>query len=397
MRTAGADIIVDDVAFQDQSFFQDDVVGAAVNEVVADGAVYLTTAGNSNRILVKNDIAKDVTSYTALSYRPAPCPALTWGGQPVTLTGDCHDFNPSASVTDTTLSYTIGVGQGFYTRLQWGEPWYGVTTDMNFYWVDATGAIQPNPFDPAQQSAGTNDNLTTQKPLELEVPLANQSSTPSTYSLVINRAKGSGTPPLWAYFNAGIGVLIDAEYYTPTNPGDSVDLFGLTSFGHRASASAISVAAVPYDNGSKPQDYSTRGEAIHFFAPISGTVAAAPLALPVFTAKPDVAATDGGANTFFGRAPNSPTNATANWRFFGTSAAAAHAAGVAALILQQAKDVGITMLQSDVAGLLKATARTVGSYGPREVGGGLIDAYAAVQGCGPLPLLSRLLAPQTQP
>ncbi len=37
------------------------------------------------------------------------------------------------------------------------------------------------------------------------------------------------------------------------------------------------------------------------------------------------------------------------------------------------------MLQSDVAGLLKATARTVGSYGPREVGGGLIDAYAAVQ------------------
>jgi hypothetical protein len=87
--------------------------------------------------------------------------------------------------------------------------------------------------------------------------------------------------------------------------------------------------------------------------------------------KPDIAATDGGINTFFG-----PGN-----RFFGTSAAAPHAAGVAALQLEADGALSVPHLFA----AQESTARPVGAFGPLDVGAGLIDAEAAIA------------APQTPP
>jgi len=81
----------------------------------------------------------------------------------------------------------------------------------------------------------------------------------------------------------------------------------------------------------------------------------------------DIAATDGGQNSFFG-------SAGPPFRFFGTSAAAPHAAAVAALQL----DLSPTLTPDQVRAAQAASARAVGSFGPDAVGAGLVDAVAAV-------------------
>ena len=88
-------------------------------------------------------------------------------------------------------------------------------------------------------------------------------------------------------------------------------------------------------------------------------------------------ATDCGVTTFFARFREPGV-----WRFCGTSAAAPHAAAVAALVRQADPGASAAQVRSD----LTATALPVGSFGPEAVGAGLVDAYGAV---------SRLALPPT--
>ena len=63
------------------------------------------------------------------------------------------------------------------------------------------------------------------------------------------------------------------------------------------------------------------------------------------------------------------------FRFCGTSAAAPHAAGVAALALQANPSLSPSGLRAG----LEATARPVGAFGPDAVGAGLVDAHAMIE------------------
>ena len=90
--------------------------------------------------------------------------------------------------------------------------------------------------------------------------------------------------------------------------------------------------------------------------------------------QPRFTATDGTITTFFGRnttfEPNGP-----GFYFFGTSAAAPHAAAVAALLLQVNPD--LTPL--DVYDIMSSTAIDMGPSGfDFDSGAGLVDALAAV-------------------
>ncbi len=148
-------------------------------------------------------------------------------------------------------------------------------------------------------------------------------------------------------------------------------MVGPTVYGHAGSAAAIGVGAV--DASSNPPDlepYSSRGPVTHYFDPVTNTSAAAPLASPQTITKPDVVASDCVHTTFFFGSSH---------LFCGTSAAAPHAAAIAALMLQ--RDPLAT--PADIRAAMTGTAVPVGSFGPDDIGAGLL---AAANGVGTLPV-----------
>lgn len=345
LRDAGADVIVDDVTYFNEPFYQDGPIAAAVTDVVSSGVSYFSSAANNNMIVG----GKNVGSWEAPAYRPIPCPAgLPW------YEASCMDFDPGAG-TDNAFAFTLTPGQRLRLDLQWAEPWNGVATDLDMYLLDSTNTV-------VAQSEETN--ATTQMPFEF-FNFTNSSGATQNYRLAIGRYAGTATPRLKFVILSNGGSVAATEY--PDSTGG--DVVGPTIFGHNGGESGISTAAVPFDNGSTVETFSSRGPVRHLFAPVTGDAAAPPLASPLVLARPNLAATDGGLTTFFGGGN----------RFYGTSAAAPHAGGVAALVLDQ----NPALTPAQVATALTSTAGPVGPFGPSAVGAGRIDALAAVTSVAP--------------
>ncbi len=113
-------------------------------------------------------------------------------------------------------------------------------------------------------------------------------------NLAINRFEG-GSPRLKvALLENGRGV--SKTEYPESAEGDVV---GPTIFGHAGAASAITLAAVSYNDASKPERYSSRGPVTHYFEAVNGITPAPGLGSPQTIPKPDLAATDCGGTTFF--------------------------------------------------------------------------------------------------
>ncbi|HND55993.1 MAG TPA: S8 family serine peptidase, partial [Pirellulaceae bacterium] len=140
-----------------------------------------------------------------------------------------------------------------------------------------------------------------------------------------------------------------------------------TIFGHAAAASAVAVGAVPFYSPSTIEPYSSLGDVTIFFDK-QGTR----LGTPVVRQKPDIAAPDDVNTTFFGS--DSSHDADTQPNFAGTSAAAPHAAAVAALIW----DVNPHLTRDELVDVLRTTAVDLGAAGRDNVFGvGRIDAEAA--------------------
>jgi hypothetical protein len=104
-------------------------------------------------------------------------------------------------------------------------------------------------------------------------------------------------------------------------------------FGHPAAAGAIAVAADFWDNTAGTEYFSSLGPSTIYLDENN-----VPLEKPVVRKKPEIAAPDGVDTTFFFGAPVIPGDP--NPLFFGTSAAAPHAAAVGALLIQAAGGPG---------------------------------------------------------
>ena len=330
-------VLTDDIRYYTEPFFQDGVVAQAVTEVVNQrGVTYFSSAGNN----------------ADQSYETAAPTFVAVGAE-----GDAQlNFN-SAGGTDLTQNFTIGQGENVLLALQWSDPFYtttGVKTDLDFFLVSAKGDTV---------AIGGGNNIKSQEPYEL-LSFANDTSTTHTtsFDLVISRYRGTANPTRVKYINYGEGQPTEWD----TRSG--------TIVGHAAAAQAQAVAAVAYFRQRQAEGFTSQGTPTFLFN-ADGT----PLPAPMTRPKPDIASVDGTNTTTF--APfgiaESDLEGDGFPNFFGTSAAAPHAAAVAALLRQAEPN----LTPAQVYSRLQTTAHDIGATGYDNITGfGLIDAFRAIYG-----------------
>ena len=308
-NTHGCDIIVDDVTWLDEGAFQDGVIASAVNTVTASGALFFSSAGNFGR--------KDAgTSGTWEG------DFLDSGTMPEAFAGTeyqaTHSFNgltgTSAVQGNELASFAPDI------TLKWSDPLGGAVNDYDIYVMDAdlTGW-----FD-----LSTDDQGISREPFE------------------------------WAWFNGGgwpgdrIVIALYGRVVTPGQPavpgGGAARALHLDTLGaglslstagaivgHNGGASTISVAATnvstagggTFSGGATNpvETYSSDGPRRMFYNPNGSAITPGNVLFGSnggrLLQKPDITAADCVVTTTPGFSP-----------FCGTSAAAPHAAAIAALL-----------------------------------------------------------------
>lgn len=323
----GATVITDDIYYFEEPQFQDGLIAQAINEVVKNRNVaYFSSAGNlGSQAYESANVAFDADGW--------------------------YDFNPGAGV-DISQRITLGAWQEMYLNFQWDDPFYtagGVDTDLDIYLVDpATGETV---------SYSVRDNIATQTPSEL-MYFQNGGATKS-YDIYINKYSGPASTRLkWVNMAANWSGDIQVDEYA-TNSGTITP---------HAAAAGLAVGAAPYFDQLSPEGFTSYGPSYLIFGPTGQRLAATE-----YRAKPDITATDGADTTFFGG--DAEGNGYPN--FFGTSAAAPHAAAVAALVRQALPGLSGQQVQQ------RLIASATDIYAPGfdvRTGAGLINAYDAIFG-----------------
>ena len=310
---ARADVIVDDVMLWSEPLFvQDTPIAQAIRDVQADGAIYVTAAGNTTTI---DDAGRSIGWYRA-TYRPTPCtvPLEVWNGR---IPIDCHNFHTSG--VSTTSRISVKAGGGFDLLLGWDEPRGSGVSDLDILLLDAaTGRV-------LARSADTNGGGSgTQRPAEV-VSYRNRTSSTQRVQIVIGRQSATA-PPQLGY------VLLNANGIRSTqfHADNSTDSYGATVFGHALLPDVVTVGAVRHDRPDRLAAFASVG-----------------------SGKPDVLGISGVQTTFFG-APDGTV-----YRFHGTSAAAPQVAGAIALLIEAARRSDRVLRQQTVTTLLMTTAAPV--------------------------------------
>ena len=113
----GADIIVDDLGFYDEPYFEDGPVALAVKAILPN-RVYVSAAGNDGK---KHYTGNFIGSNTL---------GLTKDGVPVSE----HNFGlASGGAADPTLDVTVGPGATIRIFLQWNDPFGGSANDYDLH------------------------------------------------------------------------------------------------------------------------------------------------------------------------------------------------------------------------------------------------------------------------
>ncbi len=136
---------------------------------------------------------------------------------------------------------------------------------------------------------------------------------------------------------------------------------------------------MPYNDATTPEPFTSNGSRTVYFGVAKSATPATALAQPVARNKPDVAATDGVQTTFFAQLVGG------THRFYGTSAAAPHAAAVGALMKQLANQHQVIFGQTTLEQVLRSTASPITNGSPQANGAGLINAAAALEAVTGLP------------
>lgn len=364
LAQAGCDVIVDDVIYLTLPVYQEGEISRAITTVVNEyDSVYFSATGNSANETIEM-MYRDIDPGRNDDYTqkfPSGNDLHSWGlGFP----------NPSPFLR-------IGVNANNFVRiaLKWENPYSGMlgpgaSTDYDLYILDKDEWSHRNIVAVSDNYQGTAESPQGD-PYEF-LYFFNDSNQPKDYYIAINKLRGEAVPFRLQFFHRGDLV------FTPRIRAQDIP----NIFGHEIAEHAISVAAVNVvelrEGGTAQGDprrispawYTSKGGPFRILYSPSGET----LEEPIIRMKPDIASVDGSANSFFGR-PNT-LNGEKVFRFYGTSAAAPHAAAIAALMRQANPQLTV----SDIRRLMIHTAIDVHDEGfDPYTGHGMVYADLAVE------------------
>lgn len=357
LRAAGCDVIVDDVFYFAESVFQDGqpilqstqtnggVVTQAVNDVTASGALYFSSAGN------QGSLTKGTSSVWEGDFKDGGA-----GTAPLAGAGRIHDFG-GGQLFDIAASATSPI------TLQWSDPLGASSNDYDLYVLNSTGS--------QVMTASTGAQNGTQDPFEIV------GSQPAGRRIVIARFAGEKRYLNLDTFGGRLTIATNGQTH-----------------GHSSAANAFSVAAAPaffplgappnpvgpfpnpFTTANKVELFTSDGPRRLFFKPDGS-----PYTPGSFTAsggivrqKPDITAADGTSVTGVGGFGGT---------FFGTSAAAPHAAAIAALL----KSANPAFTNAQIRAALISTALDIEAPGTDIISGaGIITALESAQALGVSPM-----------
>jgi hypothetical protein len=336
LAVAGAGVINDDIIYYAEPMFQDGPIAQAVDTVKAMGVAYFSSAGNSARQSYESSFRNSgISGYRSGSVR--------------------HDFDAGSGV-DVFQQITIPSGETAIFSFQWSDPHFsvsgspGASSDLDIVLYSdrnrpraLVGSIDTNiGGDPVEVFGYTNTGPA------------------QTFLLGIDLVAGPAPSTIkYVYF----GNVTINEHDTSSG----------SAYGHAIAAGGQAVGAARYTLtpafGTSPpvlESFSSRGGTPILFD-TSGN------AVYELRQKPEIVAPDGADTTFFFPGTDPEGNGFPN--FFGTSAAAPHAAGVAALL----RSFDPTLNPDSVYNALQTTALDMGASGVDLASGyGLIQVDAAL-------------------
>ncbi|MCM3878119.1 MAG: S8 family serine peptidase [Thermoanaerobaculia bacterium] len=353
LRTAGCDIIIDDVTYFAETPFQKGqapsivsntnggIVTQAVVDVTAAGALFFSSAANSG--------SKDKATSGTWEGDFVDGGAL---GAPVTGSGNVHDFGGQ--------NWDVLTTGGSVNSLHWSDPLGGSANDYDLFLLNAAGTVV--------RASSTNPQTGTQDPFEIT------GSESANDRLVIVRRTGAANRFLHLDTARGrLSISTAGSTHGHNAPP------GPYAFGVAATPAAAAFGAPPNPTGPFPSPFSgsntlelfsSDGPRRFFYNADSTPITPGDVSSTggEVQQKPDFTAADGvfcGVQGF----------AT----FFGTSAASPHAGAIAALV--KSANLAATQAQwktSLLTGVIDIEAVGV----DRDSGAGILDALAAVQATG---------------
>jgi Subtilase family len=361
----GAKIIVDDVGYPDEPFFQDGIVAQAVNAVFAQGVAYFSSAGNDGTLAYDNNAPNFSAAGTGLN-----------AGELLL------NFNQGSGAASTTLPVSIPPlipGEFIAIVAEWDQPYMtgapnsgGAQNQIDLCVQGATGLVvnnlEPNGDLGTQTCTGPNTKggdpvqvMLVYNPANKCANNATCNSPATTLNIVVGLVNGGTTPV------GRIKVVVEDD-----GAGSKITQFATNSGtvqGHPSAAGAAAVGAAFFANTPSCGFTPT----LEFFSsaggdPILFDATGTRLATPLFRQKPDFVGPDGGNDTFLGFTlasggitDNSTVTQCLNNasypNFFGTSAAAPHVASIAALLLQAVP----SLTPAQLYGLFQQSASPIGT------------------------------------
>ncbi len=286
LAVAGCTVIVDDVLYFSEPVFQDGIIGQAVDTVAAAGVAYFSAAGNSGN-LAAGTAGVWEGDYSGIAL-PGP---LSGAGV------SAHDFGGGTNNNELTFDTP------FFITLQWSDASGASDNDYDLFLLDAALTTVV--------AASTNVQDGTQNPFEF---IDSTASDDTANRIVVVQFDGD-----------------DRFIHLNTHRGQLATATDGQIFGHPAAEGAIAVAAVDVataaggeftGGAANPVEaFSSDGPRRIFFEADGTPVPGRGVQPSEIRDVPDVAAADGVSTATPGFNP-----------FFGTSAAAPHGAGIAALI-----------------------------------------------------------------